>query len=259
MNMEDYLKNLQNQVALVTGASRGIGRAIAIDLAGAGASVAVHYNKNRTAAEKTLNELEGNSPLLVQGDLSNPESVKNIFDDVIKKMGMIDILVNNAGIFTEHDITNISYEKWQEDWSRTIATNLIGPVNLTFLTAKNMIANGGGKIINISSRGAFRGEPNAPYYGASKAGLNSFSQSMAIALAPFNIYMYVIAPGFVETDMVTSFLEGEQGDSIRSQSPLNRVAKPEEIASLVTYLSGDNTEYLTGSIIDVNGASYLRS
>ncbi len=251
--------NLKNKVCLVTGASRGIGRAIAIDLANEGATVCIHYKKNETAAKETLNKLAGSSHFLVKGDMSDPDSVNYIFDNVINNFGKIDILVNNAGIYFEEDISKISYQQWQSVWEKTIQTNLMGPVNLSFLAAKQMKKSGGGKIINISSRGAFRGEPTAPYYGASKAGLNSFSQSMAKAWAPHNIFVYVIAPGFVDTDMAAPCMEGEDGDAIRSQSPLNRIAKPEEIAALVTYLSGNNTEYLTGSIIDVNGASYLRS
>ena len=122
-----------------------------------------------------------------------------------------------------------------------------------------MIKNGGGKIVNISSRGAFRGEPNYPAYGASKAGLNSFSQSLAKALAPYNIIVGVIAPGFVETDMASEFINGADGEEIRKQSPLNRVAKPEEIAKIVAVFAADGFEYMTGGIIDINGASYLRS
>ncbi len=122
-----------------------------------------------------------------------------------------------------------------------------------------MLQRGGGKIINITSRGAFRGEPNAPAYGASKAGLNAFSQSMAQALAPNNIFIYAVAPGFVETDMAASVLDGPEGDAIRSQSPLDRVARPEEVARVVLFLAGRGTDYLTGGIIDVNGASYMRS
>lgn len=250
---------LKNKICLVTGASRGIGRAIAIDLANAGAVIGVHYNTNEQAANETLNKLAGNSHFIIKGDMADPNSINNILDYCVEKHQRIDILVNNAGIYTEIDVTKISYLDWQNEWKETINTNLMGPVNLSFLAAKQMMKTGGGKIINISSRGAFRGEPTSPYYGASKAGLNSFSQSMAKALAPYNIFVYVIAPGFVETDMAAACMDGEKGDAIRAQSPLNRIAKPEEIATLVTYLSGDNTEYLTGSIIDVNGASYLRS
>ena len=252
------MQNLNGKIILVTGASRGIGRAIAIDLANHGAVIAAHYNQNAEEARKTLAQLKSNEHFMIQGDFSKPQCAEKVISEVESKAGKIDIVVNNAGVFYEIDFNTISFEDWQKKWTDTINTNLLSPVNLSFLAAKSMIKYGGGKIINITSRGAFRGEPNAPYYGASKAGLNSFSQSMAKALAPNNIFVYSIAPGFVDTDMASPYLEGEKGDEIRNQSPLNRVAKSEEIASLVTYLCGDNTEYLTGSVIDINGASYFR-
>jgi len=122
-----------------------------------------------------------------------------------------------------------------------------------------MMKSGGGRIVNISSRGAFRGEPNAPAYGASKAGVNALSQSLAVALAPHNIFVGVVAPGFVETDMVTEMLASPAGDAIRAQSPVGRVARPEEVANAVLFLASAGAEFTTGTIIDVNGASYLRS
>jgi len=122
-----------------------------------------------------------------------------------------------------------------------------------------MIKQGSGKIVNISSRGAFRGEPAAPAYGASKAGLNAMGQSLAIALAPHNIFVYTIAPGFVETAMARPHLTGKRKNEILNQSPIGRVAKPEEIAKTVVFLASEGTDFLTGCIIDVNGASYLRS
>ena len=253
------MQNLNGKIILVTGSSRGIGRAIAIELADHGAIIAAHYNQNAVEARKTLSKLRSNDHFMIQGDLSKSDCAQKVIKEVEEKAGIINILINNAGIFGEINFKEINYEDWQKKWQETITTNLLSPVHLTFLAAKSMMKYNGGKIINISSRGAFRGEPNAPYYGASKAGLNSFSQSMAKALAPFKIFVYVIAPGFVDTDMAAPYLQGEEGDLIRQQSPLNRIAKTEEISSLVTYLCGDNTEYLTGSIIDVNGASYLRS
>ena len=252
------MTGLSGKIILVTGASRGIGRAIAIDLANSGAVIAVHYNQNSDEARTTLGLLKSNEHFLVQGDFSDSQSALKVITEVESKAKRLDVLVNNAGIFYETDFKNISYKEWQDTWEETLQTNLISPVNLSFLAAKSMIKSGGGKIISITSRGAYRGEPNASYYGASKAGLNSFSQSMAKKLAPHNIFVYAIAPGFVDTDMASSYLEGEQGKEIRAQSPLNRVARSEEIASLVTYLCGDNTEYMTGSVIDINGASYLR-
>jgi NAD(P)-dependent dehydrogenase (short-subunit alcohol dehydrogenase family) len=169
------------------------------------------------------------------------------------------VLVNNAGIFTEHKIMEVDFQHWQEAWQQTLATNLVGAGNLCFFAARHMKEQGCGKIVNISSRGAFRGEPDHPAYGASKAGLNAMSQSLAVALAPYNITVGVIAPGFVETDMAKEYLEGEEGEKIKKQSPFNRVATPEEVARAVAVFASSGIEFMTGGIVDVNGASYLRS
>jgi 3-oxoacyl-[acyl-carrier protein] reductase len=250
---------LHQKNALITGASRGIGKAIAEKFSAQGARIAVHYNKDRKSAEKTIAGLAGDSHILVQADMSDAEAVNLLVDEVIKNMGKIDILVNNAGIYSTYALEKLSYEEWQEKWKETLNTNLVGAANVSFLAARQMMTHGGGRIINISSRGAFRGEPLSLAYGASKAGMNSMSQSMAKALGPHKIFVYVIAPGFVATDMTTEFLEGPDGDAIRDQSPLQRVARPEEIADTALFLASGETEYLTGCIIDVNGASYLRT
>ena len=248
-----------NKVVLVTGASRGIGREIARMFAESGARVAVHYNQDINAAKKTLSELSGNSNLIVKANLCEAEDVKILADRVVSEMGRIDILVNNAGIYEEVPLMEQSFIEWQENWQRTISTNLFGPANLSFCVTRHFKEIGGGKIINISSRGAFRGEPDASAYGASKAGLNSLGQSMARALAPYNIFVYTIAPGYVETDMTAIALVGEKGESIKDQSPLKRVARPDEIARIALFLASEGTEYMTGCVIDVNGASYLRT
>lgn len=156
-------------------------------------------------------------------------------------------------------VPEVDFLGWQDVWSRTIATNLIGPANLSFLAARLMMERGGGRVVNVSSRGAFRGEPETPAYGASKAGLNAMSQSLAQALAPHGVFFYVVAPGFVETDMADSLLRGPEGEGIRSQSPLGRVATPEEVARTVAFLATEAPDFMTGAIVDVNGASYLRS
>lgn len=248
-----------NKNVLITGASRGIGRAIAHTFAKLGAQVAVHYHQNSQAAEKTLAGLAGGPHLLVQADVSAPMAVRNMVDTVIREMGTIHVLVNNAGIYGTYTIIDLTYEEWQETWERTIRTNLMGPANISFCVAQHMKEHDGGKIVNVSSRGSFRGEPHAPDYGASKAGLNALSQSMAKALAPYNIFVYVVAPGFVDTDMSSLQLSGPEGDAIRGQSPLGRVASPEEVARTVVFLASEGTDYLTGCIVDINGASYLRS
>jgi 3-oxoacyl-[acyl-carrier protein] reductase len=250
--------SLKGKYALITGASRGIGRGIAREFAQSGARVALHYNKNKNAALKLQKELGDEHPL-VQADLSDPQAIENLVNDLSQFFPRLDVLVNNAGVFWEKEINQHNYNDWQQKWNETINTNLMGPVNLTFLISVLMRKQGGGKIINITSRGAFRGEPKAPDYGASKAALNSFSQSMALALAQDNIFVYAIAPGWVETDMAKNLLESDQASVIKSQSPLNRIASTREIARIVLFLAADQTEYLTGSIIDINGASYLRN
>ena len=251
--------DFSDKVMMVTGASRGIGQEIARQFAERGARVVVHFHKNREAAEQTLTGLAGTAHLIVQADLSDATAVGKIAEKVVSEMGRIDVLVNNAGVYEFHPVAETSFEDWQRSWEKTIFTNLMGPAHLSFLVARSMMKNGGGKIINITSRGAFRGEPDAPAYGASKAGLNAFSQSMAQALAPHNLLIYAVAPGFVETDMAGSILAGPEGDSIRAQSPLKRVARPDEVARVVLFLAAEGTDYLTGFIIDVNGASYLRT
>ena len=251
--------NFSGKVVLVTGASRGIGREIARRFAERGARIVVHFHQDRKAAEQVRSDLAGDSHLVVQADLGDVAAVDILAKKSIEQMGRIDVLVNNAGVYEFHPVATTTFEDWQTSWEKTIFTNLIGPAHLSYHVVRHMLQRGGGKIINITSRGAFRGEPNAPAYGASKAGLNAFSQSMAQALAPNNIFIYAVAPGFVETDMAASVLDGPEGDAIRSQSPLDRVARPEEVARVVLFLAGRGTDYLTGGIIDVNGASYLRS
>jgi 3-oxoacyl-[acyl-carrier protein] reductase len=247
------------KVVLVTGASQGIGREVARQFAAAGAQVAVHYANNHIAAEQTLESLANGSHALFQADISQPDQAAQLIAEVVEKMDRLDVLVNNVGIFELHRIAEASYEEWQEAWRRTIATNLIGTANVTYGAAQKMIAQGGGRIVNISSRGAFRGEPEAPAYGASKAAMNAMSQSLAQALAPHNVFVYVVAPGFVDTERVAWKVQGPDGEAIRKQSPLGRVARPDEVARTALFLASEGTDFLTGCIVDVNGASYLRS
>ena len=248
-----------SKVVLVTGGSRGIGRAICQQFAQHGAQVVVHYNRNRAAAEETAVSLQGSNHHIAQAEMADPASLQALVNEVVGRYGRIDILVNNAGIYEDHPLAEVSFAAWQAAWQQTLAVNLIGVANLTYLVGQQMITQGYGRIVNVSSRGAFRGEPTAPAYGASKAGLNAMSQSLAKYLAPHNIFVGVVAPGFVETDMAEEFLVGEVGQSIRGQSPLNRVATPDEVAYPVLFLAAEGTQFLTGAIIDVNGASYLRT
>jgi NAD(P)-dependent dehydrogenase (short-subunit alcohol dehydrogenase family) len=244
---------------LVTGASRGIGAAVAAAFAEAGERVAVHYGRSRAAAERVLAGLPGAGHCLVQADLTDPDAVRRAVDDAADALDGVEVLVNNAGVFLAHPPTSTSYDDWRARWTETLATNLQGPANATFCAVPHLIAAGGGAVVNVSSRGAFRGEPDCPAYGASKAGLNAFGQSMALALAPHGISVGTVAPGFVQTEMAREALSGERGDQVRAQSPFGRVARPEEVAAAVLWLASPEAVFSTGTIIDVNGASYLRS
>ncbi|RMF67389.1 MAG: SDR family NAD(P)-dependent oxidoreductase [Calditrichaeota bacterium] len=250
--------DFKDKVVIVTGASGGIGRVLAQQFAEHGARVVVHFHQNEARAEETLASLQGESHLLLQADLRQPEAADQLTTAVVQKYGRVDVLVNNAGIYERHEV-GIDSSAWQSVWQRTVETNLMAPAYLTHRVAQEMIRQRAGKIVNISSRGAFRGEPSAPAYAAAKAGLNAMSQSLAQALASFGVFVYVVAPGFVETDMVRPILKGPEGEEIRRQSPLGRVARADEVARTVVFLASEGTDFLTGCIVDVNGASYLRS
>jgi 3-oxoacyl-[acyl-carrier protein] reductase len=254
--------------ALVTGASRGIGRAIALQLAERGCRVAVHFQQNRAAADATLAALRGSGHALFAADLGDASAVEKLWRDVTAAFGRVDIVINNAGTYGDHAALEVDYTAWQREWQRTLAANLFGPANLCHLAANAMAsanegtfdtAQGRGRIVNISSRGAFRGEPRAPAYGASKAGLNSLSQSLALALAPQGVYVFCLAPGWVDTDMASEYLTGPRAAEIRAQHPLGRVATAAEIARTAVFCALEAPATMTGSIIDINGASYLRT
>jgi 3-oxoacyl-[acyl-carrier protein] reductase len=251
----DFSKNK----VLITGGSRGIGKACAQAFAARGAQIAINFHSNRKAAQETLDDLPGGAHMLIQADVAQPNSAQRMIDMVVQEFGGLDIVVNNAGISQKHPVDAVDYETWQQAWQRILAINLVGPANVMYWAVQHMKSFGGGRIVNLSSRGAFRGEPEQPAYGASKAGLNSLSQSLAQQVAKHNIYIGVVAPGYVETDMAAKTLSGPEGESIRRQSPLERVARPEEVAYAVLFLASEGSEFSTGTILDVNGASYLRS
>lgn len=259
--------NTSTRTALVTGASRGIGAVIARQLADRGVRVALHYRNNRAAAEAVLQTLPGRGHVLFAADLGEAADTARLWVSVLNQVGQIDLLVNNAGLFVDHPPLTTDLAAWQAAWQLILNANLVGPANLCLLAAQSMSARseplddafGRGRIVNISSRGAFRGEPDSPAYGASKAGLNSLSQSLAKALAPRQIFVYCIAPGWVETDMATGHLQGPQGADILAQHPLGRVARPEEIAQATVFCGLDAPAAMSGGVIDVNGASYLRT
>jgi 3-oxoacyl-[acyl-carrier protein] reductase len=246
-------------VALVTGASRGIGRAIARQLAARGMRVVVHFHRNRAAAEATLASLPGAGHALLAADLIAAPAAERLVRAVLRTCGRIDVLVNNAGIYELHPPGAGGFGGWRRSWDRTLAANLTAPAHLSFLAARAMRRGRGGRIVNISSRGAFRGEPRAPAYGAAKAGLNAFGQSLAKALARRHIFVFTLAPGWVDTDMAAKHLRGPRGSEILRDIPLGRVATATEVAQAAAWLALDAPASMTGCIVDLNGASYLRT
>ena len=245
-------------VVLVTGASRGIGRAIALHLSRRGARVALHYGSSEAAARESHAALEGKGHALFRADVSDPAACERLVRDVIAHFGRLDVLVNNAGIAEDDSIKTASYADWQRVWRRTIDTNLIGPANLSYLAVQHFLGHGGGRLVNITSRAAYRGELTAQCYAASKAGLGITGQSLARALGADNILVFTIAPGWIETEMATAVLSGPGAKDVLAQHPLGRVGTADEVGSTAAWLALEAPANLTGCVIDANGASYLR-
>ncbi|HTT41779.1 MAG TPA: SDR family NAD(P)-dependent oxidoreductase [Steroidobacteraceae bacterium] len=242
--------------ALVTGASGGIGAAICQALARRGVCLVLHYQQGRAAAERTLQSLDGSGHELLQADLGDAAAIEQLWRTA-SEQAQVDVLINNAGIFPDHPPLSSSYPQWTAAWQRTLAVNLIGAAHLSYCAARSMSEQpGGGRIVSVSSRGAFRGEPSAPAYAASKAGLNAFSQSLAKALAARAVYVFVVAPGWVATTRVAAKV---QEPAVLAEQPLGRVATAEEVAGVVSFCALEAPASMTGAILDVNGASYLRS
>jgi 3-oxoacyl-[acyl-carrier protein] reductase len=245
---------------LVTGASSGLGRALAGAFARNGDRVAVHYGTRREAARQTLAGLPGEGHALLGGDIADPAQAARLVSDTAVALGGIDVLVNNAAVNIPHPPASTAYEEWTDAWRRHTAVNLLGTANLSHQAAQHMIERGGGgRIVNIGSRGAFRGEPDHPAYGATKAAVHALGQSLAVALAPHGIAVASVAPGFIDTERVAEKLSGAQGEAIRAQSPYGRVAEPGEIADAVLWLASPSAEWSSGAVLDLNGASHLRT
>lgn len=259
---------------LVTGASRGIGAAVARAFAARGDRVAVGYRGAHDRAEEVLASLDGAGHLAVRADVADPAEVARMVDEAVGGLGRVDVLVNNAALFTsdpaggsrriDHPLDESDYDHWVSAWRRTIEVNLLGTANVTWCVARHMLAAPPadglprGRVVNVGSRGAYRGEPDVPAYGASKAGVHALGQSLAVSLGRHGIAVTSVAPGFVATDMASSVLDSPAGDAVRAQSPFGRVAEPEEVASAVLWLASPEAEWASGAVLDLNGASYLR-
>lgn len=235
--------------------------------------MAVHCRSGRTEADAVRDGLDGDGHLVVQGDLADPEDVRRFVAEAAAGLGRIDVLVNNAALFAadpvregrrlDLSVDGSTYDEWVAAWRRTTDVNLLGTANVTYQVARHMLEvepaeqSPRGCIVTVGSRGAYRGEPEVPAYGASKAAVHAMSQSLAVALAPHGITCVGIAPGFIATDMAASVLDGPGGDQIRAQSPFGRVATPQEVAAAIMQLASPAAQWAAGAILDFNGASYL--
>lgn len=249
---------------LVTGASRGIGRAVATAFAARGDRVAVHFGTREDDARATLAALPGTGHVLIGGDLSLPDAAREIVSGTVARLGGVDVLVNNAAVApgpeNRHPVAEVGFDAWQRAWRTMTEVDLLAPADLTYHVARHLIGRGtGGAVVNIGSRGAFRGEPDHPAYGAAKAALHAFGQSMALALAPHDIAVSSVAPGFVATERQADRVAGPDGEALRAQSPFGRVGTPEEVAAAVLYLASPEARWASGTVLDLNGASHLRT
>ncbi|WP_455368859.1 3-oxoacyl-ACP reductase FabG [[Eubacterium] cellulosolvens] len=246
-------KRLEKKVALVTGATRGIGKAIAIELAKSGYHIAINDLELPDEGKEIIKTIEemGRESFFVKANVTNYDEVEKMVNEILTKFKRIDVLVNNAGINIDRLVTNMS----PKDWQQVIDVNLTGVFNCTKAVIPNMIKIGGGKIINMSSQGALDGPVGQANYAASKGGIISFTKVIAKEYAQYNILCNAIAPGCIETRMTDSMPPGMLRERI-SEIPLGRRGKPEEVAKLVTFLAKE-TDYITGQLILINAGEYI--
>lgn len=243
-----------SKVALITGATRGIGKQIAIKLAKEGYNIAINYRKENEELENTKREIEEQNVkcLAVQGDVSNFEDTKRFVDEVINEFGAIDVLVNNAGITKDMLILRMQ----KEDFESVVNVNLTGTFNVTKNVVPYMMKKRSGRIINISSVVGISGNAGQTNYAASKAGIIGFTKSLAKEVASRNILVNAVAPGFIETDM-TDVLKDEVKDAIGKQIPLKRMGTPEDVANVVSFLASEKSNYITGQVINIDGGMLM--
>ena len=243
-----------NKVALITGSSRGIGKQIAIKLAKNGYNIVVNYVNKNEEVEKTIEELKqfGVEVLEAQGDISNYEQSEKIVNLVIEKFGQIDVLVNNAGVTKDMLIMRMK----KEDFTKVIDVNLVGTFNITKNVIPHMMKKRTGRIINISSVVGISGNAGQCNYAASKAGIIGFTKSLAKELASRNILVNAVAPGFIETNM-TDVLQESVKEEIKKQIPLKRIGKAEDVANAVYFLTSEESSYITGQVLQVDGGMLI--
>ena len=246
---------LKGYTALVTGASRGIGRAIAVKLAANGAEVIVNYCGNKAAAEEVVREIRdfGGRAVSICADVSSIEAVNKMFAEIKNDFGSLDILVNNAGITCDSLLLRMK----EEDWDKVLHTNLTGTFNCTKAALKLILKSDNGSIVNISSVVGQTGNPGQCNYGAAKAGILGFTKSLAREVAGKKIRVNAVAPGFIDTDM-TSVLPEEVRQKLKEQIPMGRLGSPEDVANAVLFLTLPSSRYITGQTINVDGGMVMQ-
>ncbi len=248
---------LDKNVVLLTGATSGFGEAIIRCLSQTGATVGIHFNKNRQKAEILQNEI-GNNSQIFQADLNNTDETVKLFEAVIRTYGRIDTIVNNAGVYLSSPIDYRNTD-WLDVWDRTLKINLTSAGLLCKLSIPHFIKNGGGRIINIASRAAFRGDSEEYFaYAASKGGLVALTRTIARAYGKDNIKAFIIAPGFVRTPMAEEYIEKHGEESIINELSLKKLTEPEDVAPSVVFLASGMMDHATGCTIDINAGSYVR-
>jgi 3-oxoacyl-[acyl-carrier protein] reductase len=248
--------DLSEQVVLVTGASRGIGRAIALQCAEAGATVAIHYARSQDAAQEVADQC-GNGSVTIQADLANLETADALFGNVVEALGTVDVLINNAGVARSAPLSD-STDAWNEAWTQTMAVNLRAPELLCRHAVAHFQGNEGGRIINIASRAAFRGDtPDYMGYAASKAGVIALTKSLARGFGGDDITAFAVAPGFTRTDMAQDFIDTYGEDYATSDLALSTLTEPEDVAPTVVFLASGHADHATGTSIDINAGSYV--
>ncbi|HEY4030617.1 MAG TPA: SDR family oxidoreductase [Caulobacteraceae bacterium] len=249
--------DLSGQTILVTGASRGIGAAIAGRLAQSGAQVAVHYGRNRDAAETFAARLGGGARAF-GADLSDPSAGAGLWTKVEQALGPVNGLVNNAGVAVESPL-DAPLDAWLDGWSRTLAVNLTAPAVLCRAAVAHFVERGGGRIINVASRAAFRGDqPDYLAYAASKAGLVALTKSIARGFGKQEVKAFALAPGFTRTDMAQAFIDRYGEDHAAKDIALPRLTEPDDIGPMAAFLLSGLADHATGATFDLNAASYVR-
>ncbi|MDA0230905.1 MAG: SDR family NAD(P)-dependent oxidoreductase [Proteobacteria bacterium] len=252
------MAELDGKVILITGASRGIGKAAFEQAIAAGGEVILHYGKSHDAAARLVDAAGAERSKAISADLAKPEEVARLWDEALAWKGRIDVLVNNAAVY-EPAAVDSNLEDWHASWARTLQVNLQAPGDLCRAAIQHYRTRGGGIIVNVTSRGAYRGEqPEYCHYSASKGGLGSLTRTISRAFGKDGVLAYAVSPGWTATDMALQGATPEHLAAAVRDMPLGEITPPEDVAEIITFLSSGRARHATGITVDVTGGSYIR-